>query len=395
MKTRRTITLQAVIALLLLLGMASSVTAYAPTPEPVPPGQSPVGIAGGGGQGVAEPVPSVQGPVGITGGGGPGPVLPMLQYQGRLTNPSTGQPVADDTYAVTFNLYTDSSGPVVWTETKNVSVAGGLFSTLVGDITPLPQSLLNGQELWLGIKVRDDPEAIPRQTIFPVAYAMSLRPGAIINGSVSGAPILQATNSYTTGWGYGVYATSASTTGGSGVYGTSPYVAVWGNATGSTGRWGGYFQSAAPNGSGVMGVASDGAGVNYGVYGSTSSPNGYAGYFVGDVRVSGDMTVTGKVRGSNTSLPVAYGYVSSSGSLASGSPNVSSSWNSSLSRYEITISGESYFYNSYVTQVTLVSGCPYGNNVRTSSMGGQLLVLVYNTSGTLVQCDFQFVTYKP
>jgi hypothetical protein len=232
----------------------------------------------------------------------------MLQYQGRLTNPSTGQPVADDTYAVTFNLYTDSSGPVVWTETKNVSVAGGLFSTLVGDITPLPQSLLNGQELWLGIKVRDDPEAIPRQTIFPVAYAMSLRPGAIINGSVSGAPILQATNSYTTGVNYGVYGASASTSGGSGVYGTSPYVGVWGYATGSTGRWGGYFQSAAPTGLGVMGVASDGTGVNYGVYGSTSSPNGYAGYFVGDVRVSGDVTIAGDLNAPRTRyVPITAG----------------------------------------------------------------------------------------
>ena len=191
--------------------------------------------------------------MGVTGGGGPGPVLPMLQYQGRLTNPSTGQPVTDGTYAMTFNLYTDSAGSVVWTETKNVSVAGGQFSALVGDVTSLPPSLLNGQELWLGIKVGADAEMTPRQTIFPVAYAMSLAPGAVISGSLSSASVLQAINS-------GTY--------GRGLYG-------W--ATGTTG-------------------------VNYGVYGRTSSPNGYAGYFSGDVRVYGDMSVTGMI----TTSRVAY-----------------------------------------------------------------------------------------
>ena len=56
--------------------------------------------------------------------------------------------------------------------------------------------------------------------------------------------------------------------GNAGVYGTSGYVGVWGNATGSSG-------------------------LNYGVYAVTSSPDGYAGVFTGDVYVSGFLTKVG------------------------------------------------------------------------------------------------------
>ncbi len=121
-------------------------------------------------------------------------ITPLLQYQGRMTNPTTGQPVADGTYAVTFSLYDVASGGTAkWTETKNVPVAGGLFSTALGDTTPLPQSLFSGQALWLGIKVGSDLEATPRQAIVPVAYALSLVPGAAITGSLT-SPALRVAN---------------------------------------------------------------------------------------------------------------------------------------------------------------------------------------------------------
>jgi hypothetical protein len=53
-----------------------------------------------------------------------------------------------------------------------------------------------------------------------------------------------------------------------GVYGTSGYTALWGNATGTSG-------------------------LNYGVYAVTSSPDGYAGVFTGPVYVSGFLTKVG------------------------------------------------------------------------------------------------------
>ncbi|MGD9101698.1 MAG: hypothetical protein PVF45_14550, partial [Anaerolineae bacterium] len=65
-------------------------------------------------------------------------VSPLLQYQGRLSDPSTGEPVADDTYSMVFSLYdVDSGGSPLWTETKDVTVQGGLFSTALGDTATL------------------------------------------------------------------------------------------------------------------------------------------------------------------------------------------------------------------------------------------------------------------
>ncbi|HNW91131.1 MAG TPA: hypothetical protein PKN48_15835 [Bacteroidales bacterium] len=96
----------------------------------------------------------------------------------------------------------------------------------------------------------------------------------------------------------------------------------------------------------------------------------------------------------NSPLPIAYGFVESAGTLAAGTSNISNiTWNASSSRYEITIAGESYFYNDYVTIVTV---CGTGQiTVETSSVSGKLLVYLYNAAGTKVQNMFQFVTYKP
>jgi hypothetical protein len=111
-------------------------------------------------------------------------VTPLLQYQGRLTDPGSGDPVADGVYEIRFRLYNaEDSGTPLWTETEDVPVAGGLFSTVLGDASALDPALFNGQALWLGIKVGSDGEARPRQPVLPVAYALSLVPGAIVEAS--------------------------------------------------------------------------------------------------------------------------------------------------------------------------------------------------------------------
>ena len=60
-----------------------------------------------------------------------------------------------------------------------------------------------------------------------------------------------------------------------GVYGEASNT----NTAGNT--YGGYFEAKGKAGYGVYGVASDTTGINYGVYGSTASPSGYAGFFEG------------------------------------------------------------------------------------------------------------------
>lgn len=98
---------------------------------------------------------------------------PVIAYQARLIDPVTGQPKADGAYVMTFNLYPVATGGAsLWTESKDIQVNKGLFSTLLGDVTAFASGLFNGQDLYLGITVGSDPEATPRQRIGHVAYAI-------------------------------------------------------------------------------------------------------------------------------------------------------------------------------------------------------------------------------
>jgi hypothetical protein len=84
----------------------------------------------------------------------------------------------------------------------------------------------------------------------------------------------------TTGENIGVRGESASKTG-KGVYGEATSDAQFATAVGVQGV------SASQFGKGVFGIASHTYGINYGVFGRTESPNGFAGYFQGRVHVAG------------------------------------------------------------------------------------------------------------
>lgn len=77
-----------------------------------------------------------------------------------------------------------------------------------------------------------------------------------------------------------------------GVYGqTKSGAGVFGEALATTGAtYGVHGVSDSINGTGVRGVATANSGTNYGVFGQTNSPNGYAGYFQGNVHVQGTLS---------------------------------------------------------------------------------------------------------
>ncbi|MGD2146743.1 MAG: hypothetical protein PVH41_08620 [Anaerolineae bacterium] len=121
-------------------------------------------------------------------------VAPLLQYQGRLTDPGTGEPVDDGVFTMVFRLWdAESGGTELWSEMKDVTVEGGVFSTALGDTTALDPAWFSGQGLWLGIKVGTDAEATPRQPLLPVPYALGLAPGAVIS-TTSSSPALAVHN---------------------------------------------------------------------------------------------------------------------------------------------------------------------------------------------------------
>ena len=116
-------------------------------------------------------------------------VTSSISYQGRLTD-SAGEPLSGS-YDMTFRLYEVASGGSARdTDTHAVEVTEGLFNTEIY----FAQEYFDGRELWLGITVGGE-EMSPRQEFKPVPYALSLKPGAVINGSVHGA-ILDVTNTY-------------------------------------------------------------------------------------------------------------------------------------------------------------------------------------------------------
>ena len=104
-----------------------------------------------------------------------------IPIQGRLTDAS-GNPLNGD-YNVTARIYaTEIGGTLLCGGTYSLTVDNGLFNIEVGGCSAL---VVSGAQLYVGIQVGSDPEMIPRQPIYPVPYAWSLRPGAIISNTAT------------------------------------------------------------------------------------------------------------------------------------------------------------------------------------------------------------------
>ena len=164
---------------------------------------------------------------------------------------------------------------------------------------------------------------------------------------------------------YGVYGTNSEVAGSGpttyGVYGTDAYgnYGVYGSQTkGSGGGYAGYFTNNSTGaGFGMYGseigaantgyagyFANTGTGsVNYGLYASTSSASGYAGYFQGAVNVAGNLTVsscTGCLGAGANSLS-ALTSATTTNSIDNAAYGQTWSWNSLSSGTAFTISSNS------------------------------------------------------
>jgi hypothetical protein len=95
----------------------------------------------------------------------------MINFQGRLTDAS-GKFVTDGNYSLTFRIYADSTGgSSKWSEVQSLAVSKGLFNAILGSQTPIPDSIFNYTNTWLGIQVGADPEMTPRQRLSSTGYA--------------------------------------------------------------------------------------------------------------------------------------------------------------------------------------------------------------------------------
>ena len=118
-------------------------------------------------------------------------VASKFTYQGMLRE--DGYPVSG-TRDMTFRLYSNSTCATLLggeISMPAVPVSQGLFSVELS----FSQSYFNGQGLWLGIQVGTTKVAC--QEIVPVPYALSLRPGAHIEGTTDELLVVDNTSTST------------------------------------------------------------------------------------------------------------------------------------------------------------------------------------------------------
>jgi Collagen triple helix repeat (20 copies) len=110
-------------------------------------------------------------PVSSSAAPAPSQVPSFLTQQGRLFDDS-GDPVTG-TPTFVFTIYSDAAGTnVLWTETQQITLDDGYFSTSLGSVTAIPDTVFDGSTRYLGIKVGSDPEMSPRQPLTSVPYAL-------------------------------------------------------------------------------------------------------------------------------------------------------------------------------------------------------------------------------
>jgi hypothetical protein len=190
---------------------------------------------------------------------------PGFTYQGSLKD---GASPANGQYDFTFALYDDlTTGNQVGSTiiTTNQTVTNGLFTLTLDFGAPAFQ----GDARWLQIAVRPAGQGgyttlSPRQALTAAPYALGLRPGAIISGTVASS-VVTANNM---GGGSGVNGTTTS--------GSSAVGGVRGESTGS-------------NGTGVLGLGNNGS-LAIGVWGKSTSGYGVRGESTGGTGVYGQGT---------------------------------------------------------------------------------------------------------
>jgi len=107
----------------------------------------------------------------------------MISYQGFLNN-SSGGTVGDGEYQMQFLLYSSyESDQPMWTESHTVSVDNGYFNVILGSSNPL--AIPFDQPYWIGMKIDDGEEMLPRRPLTGSPYAIgSVRSINGLNGEL-------------------------------------------------------------------------------------------------------------------------------------------------------------------------------------------------------------------
>ena len=224
-------------------------------------------------------------------------------YQGRLTD-GGGNPISD-TCGLDFTLWdAESGGAMIGQQiVTGVEVDDGYLAVLLNSGGEFGANAFTGEARWLKIAVKCSGDAdwhiLPgRQLLSAAPYALSLRPGTTISGTVTGRSILTVINGDGGGSGFVGYSSDATgvygrSMNGMGVQGISTnQVAVYGESTYNTA---GFFTSTHGFGVGgnttsddpmIAAVEGVNAGAGPGVVGYSHDADGVHGQSVDGAGVS-------------------------------------------------------------------------------------------------------------
>ncbi|WP_162015840.1 hypothetical protein [Chloroflexus aurantiacus] len=207
------------------------------------------------------------------------PLGTAFTYQGQLQK--NGSPY-NGTCSFQFSLWDAVSGGAQVGSTltqTGVTVSNGLFTVTLDFGT----GVFTGDVRWLQIAVQCSGDSgyttlSPRHALTAAPYALGLRPGAQVIGSVVDASLL-VQNTAAGGFGYGVFVQTDST--------SSDAAGVMGYAAATSGvTYGVYGRSNSPNGTGVYGIHQASSGSAPGIHGVTRSTSNDAVAILGEVPFS-------------------------------------------------------------------------------------------------------------
>jgi len=242
----------------------------------------------------------------------PAQIPGTISYQGILTDESNN-PKPDGNYSITFSFYElETGGDAIWNETKTLNVNKGLFSTSLGDQIPFGAEVKFNKPYWLGLKMGDEAELIPRIALASVGYSLTsnttlnVADGVAVK-SLNGLKddvILEGGGGTTINTNGNLITISGSGSGGTGIQGvqntnntldiTDPNgptatvnlklpLSINGNIsypdylfTSNVSGTGGAIIGLSDFGFGIVGQGLGITGVNYGVAGNSQSPDGFA-----------------------------------------------------------------------------------------------------------------------
>lgn len=308
-------------------------------------------------------------------------------YQGSLIKSGTG---VSDTCNFNFTLYDAlSGGNVVGSPVakNSVSISNGIFTV---DLD-FGGTAFDGNARYLDIQVQCTGDASmqqlsPRTALNGTPYALSLRPGAVISGSVASGSSLEVVNSDNS-TSYGIHGqTDSDTNASAGVYGTASSTSakvygVYGKVdTSHPSAAGVEGYSTTGTASGVRGTSVGNGGV--GVYGYSDSGLGVLGVSYGTN--TNNAGIFGEARGSTGVVFGVGGTTASNSTGAAGVYGSASSTNGVIYGVLGETSSTSNGASGVKGETTAASGSPYGVYGLASDTGAVTSYGVYGESKSSV-----------